>query len=127
MHILTCFVRQLNTYGFRKVDSPPDPLQKRYEFHNRYFRADHPELLKYIQRRKSSKRDSTEIDLLDDLQRSPLSDLGNDGNGVNTLLLAELARLQKQNDDTQLVLKKVAEEVSVWKKARIRFCILYVV
>jgi len=114
------FVRQLNTYGFRKVDSPHDPLQKRYEFYNRYFRSDHPELLKYIQRRKSVKKEQSDVDILDDLQRSPLAELGASGlenSNTNNILLAEIARLQKQHDETQFLLKGLVEEVHAWKQA----------
>jgi len=43
------FIRQLNIYGFRKIDS-----KSGYVFQQENFRADQPELLKNIQRRKQA-------------------------------------------------------------------------
>lgn len=44
------FVRQLNNYGFHKVESKEGEI-----FSHKYFRYDKPELLRLIQRRKSSR------------------------------------------------------------------------
>jgi len=45
------FIRQLNTYGFVKIES------KLWEFQHEHFKKNQPQLLKSISRRKSKKRD----------------------------------------------------------------------
>jgi len=50
---LSSFVRQLNIYGFRKVNT------EGWEFSHEYFRRSNPAMLKTIKRRKSSNRESS--------------------------------------------------------------------
>jgi len=50
------FIRQLNTYGFHKVDG------KQWEFKHDLFRKDSPQRLKEIARRKAKKRNNGEKD-----------------------------------------------------------------
>jgi hypothetical protein len=47
------FVRQLNIYGFHKIES-----SEGYAFQHEYFRVDSPHLLRHIQRKKTSHRKS---------------------------------------------------------------------
>jgi len=48
------FIRQLNTYGFHKVER-----SKQWEFKHESFQEGKPEFLKHMQRRKSKKREAT--------------------------------------------------------------------
>ncbi|ELP84800.1 heat stress transcription factor A-4C, putative [Entamoeba invadens IP1] len=76
------FVRQLNIYGFKKLETPTG-----FCFRHDSFIADHPELLPNIQRKKPTPH------------RKKTG--GDDTTSLYQYLLAQLVGLQKQNTETQ--------------------------
>lgn len=80
---LCSFVRQLNTYDFRKIVDTDSSRTEELEFKNDYFKKDQPELLKSISRKKPGKRTVSQRDVSDILGNSlnspdPLRNLSNE-------------------------------------------------
>lgn len=96
------FVRQLNIYGFHKVDHPNGQC-----FHHPYFKKDHPELLSNIHRQQPKKATEENTDLyqnlsqrLDDLQKESESTTKQLGM-VNTMLHSIKNRIDDMEERMQ--------------------------
>ncbi|OAY53941.1 heat shock factor protein HSF30 [Manihot esculenta] len=92
------FIRQLNTYGFRKID--PD----RWEFANEGFRGGEKHLLKNIKRRSRYNKQQQGKAIGDDSPKSDLeAELENLKNDQDLLRIEILKlRQQRENSDNQL-------------------------
>jgi heat shock transcription factor len=131
---LCSFIRQLNTYGFRKVDNNG----KFWEFKHDLFKEGEIHLLPQIIRRKSKKRDTYCEDIKDDNDEScflhhstiPLENNNNkfksedisdieELKGINNILLKEIVRLQKQQETTEGTVKRILEELVESKREQI--------
>ncbi|KAJ0243666.1 Heat stress transcription factor A-1b [Hirschfeldia incana] len=110
------FVRQLNTYGFRKVD--PD----RWEFANEGFLRDQKQLLKGITRRKSS-----HVQQQTQVQNSSLTacvEVGKFGIAEEVerlerdknVLMQELVRLRHQQQATEHQMKDAVQKVQAMEQ-----------
>ncbi|KAH3757452.1 heat shock transcription factor A4a [Pelomyxa schiedti] len=127
------FVRQLNIYGFHKVES-----REGYAFMHDYFRFDTPHLLKHIQRRKPvHKKPPNNVGSASGSLLCLVNNQGVTGPLMNTqippnppasidqdsstalykCLLTEIAKLQKQNGDTQMTIQQL-KEVLLQSKSR---------
>ncbi|EMD47088.1 heat shock transcription factor, putative [Entamoeba histolytica KU27] len=84
------FVRQLNIYGFRKLET-----QTGFCFRHESFIAGHPELLPNIQRKKPTPH----------RKKQP----GDDTTSLYQYLLTQLMQLQKQNVETQTQINTLKE------------------
>nr|GMD22527.1 heat stress transcription factor A-4A-like [Ipomoea batatas] len=102
------FIRQLNTYGFRKVDP------EQWEFANEGFVRGQPHLLKNIHRRKPVHSHSTQ-----NLHSSPLNESERQGykdditrlNGDKESLLLELQRHKQDHQGLELQMQRLTERV----------------
>ena len=87
------FVRQLNIYGFRKLET-----QTGFCFRHESFIADHPELLPNIQRKKPTPHRKKQPTTTED-----------DSTSLYQYLLTQLVQLQKQNTETQTQINTLKE------------------
>ncbi|XP_044479720.1 heat stress transcription factor A-1e [Mangifera indica] len=112
------FVRQLNTYGFRKVD--PD----RYEFANEGFLRGQKHLLKNISRRKSAQGHSQQPAQLQSSTAGACVEVGKYGlqeeveilKRDKNVLMQELVRLRQQQQATDRQLQTVGQRVEVMEQ-----------
>ncbi|KAI3866550.1 hypothetical protein MKX03_014821 [Papaver bracteatum] len=89
------FVRQLNTYGFKKVD--PD----RWEFANEGFLGGKKHLLKYIKRRKNIAQNMQQQGLSVDLGQSGLEDEIDRLKRDRSVLMSEVVRLRQKQQNSE--------------------------
>ncbi|CAM6032794.1 unnamed protein product [Sphagnum compactum] len=107
------FVRQLNTYGFRKVD--PD----RWEFANEGFLRGRRELLRGIHRRKPAAHSQQQQQAAADGALGPCVEVGRLGlekeiemlKRDKSLLVLELARLRQEQQNTEHELQVMGERL----------------
>ncbi|CAF1782045.1 unnamed protein product [Brassica napus] len=115
------FVRQLNTYGFRKVD--PD----RWEFANEGFLRDQKQLLKGITRRKSShvQQQNQQQIQVQNSSLAPCVEVGKCGIAEEeverlkrdkNVLMQELVRLRHQQQATEHQLKDAVQKVQAMEQ-----------
>nr|QBC36008.1 heat shock transcription factor A2b [Narcissus tazetta subsp. chinensis] len=102
------FVRQLNTYGFRKVE--PD----RWEFANEGFLRGHKHLLKTIKRRRPPSHPPAQPPALAAFLE--VGQFGHDGEidrlkRDKNILMAELAKLRQEQQNTRAHLKAMEERL----------------
>lgn len=109
------FVRQLNTYGFRKVD--PD----RWEFANEGFLRGHRHLLKGIHRRKPVSQVQTHQLTHETTSMGPCIEVGSFGlegeierlKRDKNVLTVELVRLRQQQQSTEQALQTMGQRLQL--------------
>ncbi|XP_057860972.1 heat stress transcription factor A-1 [Cryptomeria japonica] len=101
------FVRQLNTYGFRKVD--PD----QWEFANEDFLRGQRNLLKNIHRRKPMHSHSPQQQQVVDATRYELEEEIQTLKREKNMLMMELVRLRQQQQGTEMQMQTLEERLQV--------------
>ncbi|KAK6929908.1 Heat shock factor (HSF)-type, DNA-binding [Dillenia turbinata] len=102
------FVRQLNTYGFKKID--PD----RWEFANEDFLKGQRHLLKNIRRRKAHNRPQSPHEVFDscvEVGRFGLDSEVHQLRRDRQVLMAEIVRLRQQQQDTRAHLQALEQRL----------------
>jgi len=110
------FIRQLNFYGFHKVES------KQWEFKHELFKSGQTKSLKHIHRKTAKKRTDTGAEIEESkeepkLQRQKSQPELTDPSEVeklktiNNLLLHEIQRLQVQQDATQSTIQQILDQL----------------
>ncbi|KAF8388467.1 hypothetical protein HHK36_027139 [Tetracentron sinense] len=95
------FIRQLNTYGFRKIDP------EKWEFANEEFVKDQKHLLKNIHRRKPIHSHSQSTGSLGDAERAAFEDEIDRLSREKTALQANVWRFKQQQSGTKLQLEEL--------------------
>merc|ERR1712137_1131081 len=98
---LCSFIRQLNTYGFRKISGSKDlnTEQNVLEFEQPDFQKDCPELLTQLKRKQHKKGSNSTS-----RTREPAQPVGDDVNAIvedRTKMAAALSTLMKQQQETE--------------------------
>ncbi|XP_077212295.1 winged-helix DNA-binding transcription factor family protein [Tasmannia lanceolata] len=99
------FIRQLNTYGFRKIDP------EKWEFANEEFAKDQKHLLKNIHRRKPIHSHSQPPGSFGDSERAALEEEIERLSREKTALQSDLWRFKQQRSETKLQLEGLAQHV----------------
>ncbi|XP_047339041.1 heat stress transcription factor C-1-like [Impatiens glandulifera] len=103
------FVRQLNTYGFKKVD--PD----KWEFANEWFLRGQRHLLNNIVRRKQSKNNSS-VSFLHSHSHSHRQDEDEEDEDENYELIAEIGRLKEEQMGMEQELDRMRKRLEKTEK-----------
>ncbi|XP_023539978.1 heat stress transcription factor A-5-like [Cucurbita pepo subsp. pepo] len=104
------FIRQLNTYGFKKIDS------ERWEFANDDFIKDQKHLLKNIHRRKPIHSHSTPPGSLGDPERAAFEDEIDRLSRKKTTLEADISRFKQQKSTAKTQLQDLTVKVESMEK-----------
>ncbi|KAF8093116.1 hypothetical protein N665_0390s0023 [Sinapis alba] len=99
------FVRQLNTYGFKKIDT------ERWEFANEYFLRGQRHLLKNIRRRKTPSQTQTQILEKFELERE-VQGMRRD----KAALVIELVRLRQKQETVKTYLRFMEEKLKITER-----------
>ncbi|KAL6293494.1 hypothetical protein ACE6H2_001636 [Prunus campanulata] len=100
------FIRQLNTYGFRKIDP------EKWEFANEDFIQDQKHLLKNIHRRKPIHSHSNPQGSMVDPERAALDDEIEKLSHDRATLEANISRFKQQRSDAKLQLEDLTQRVN---------------
>ncbi|KAL6009316.1 hypothetical protein ACLOJK_022545 [Asimina triloba] len=108
------FIRQLNTYGFRKIDP------ERWEFANEDFVKDQKHLLKNIHRRKPIHSHSQQPASLGDAERAALEEEIDRLTREKDGLQADLWKFKQQQSGTKLQLEDLERRVQEMEQRQMR-------
>lgn len=124
------FVRQLNMYGFHKVDDPTGQNPKHFEFKHPNFVPGRKELLRRIERRKTSKRSTKTEDepsaknnkntapISTNSSPSPVASPATSTQTFNNhSILEAVTKLQQQTQDNQQALMQVLGELKSYRQS----------
>ncbi|KAJ7979173.1 Heat stress transcription factor A-5 [Quillaja saponaria] len=104
------FIRQLNTYGFRKIDP------ERWEFANEEFIKDQKHLLKNIHRRKPIHSHSQPQGSLADPERAAFDEEIERLSGEKAALESNILRFKQQRPAAKLQLEDIADRINGMEK-----------